>query len=180
MKRRSNGVVESGVIEVRSGQHITSVLQYSIPRRQLTFVCLTLCAMLFALCASLRRSRPEKIPRIGFLDEALLLVARRSWRRSARSCASLDGSRERISPSSIGLPSKRHERLPELAADLVRLKVDLIVAYGGPSAFAAEESNHYHTHRDGERWRIPWVRFGRQSGAAGRQCHRCYRVCQSS
>ena len=52
----------------------------------------------------------------------------------------MDGSRERISPSSTGLPSKRHERLPELAADLVRLKVDLIVVSGTPPALAAKNA----------------------------------------
>ena len=50
----------------------------------------------------------------------------------------MDGSRERISPSSTGLPREKDERLPELAADLVRLKVDLIVVTGGPAALAAK------------------------------------------
>jgi putative tryptophan/tyrosine transport system substrate-binding protein len=36
------------------------------------------------------------------------------------------------------LPSKKQERLPELAADLVRLKVDVIVATGGGPALAAK------------------------------------------
>ncbi len=44
-----------------------------------------------------------------------------------------------MSPSSIGLPSKS-ERLPELAADLVRLKVDLIVVTGTPLALAAKSA----------------------------------------
>ena len=38
------------------------------------------------------------------------------------------------------MPSKSHERLPELAADLVRLKVDLIVASGGPTPLAAKKA----------------------------------------
>jgi putative ABC transport system substrate-binding protein len=33
---------------------------------------------------------------------------------------------------------QKRERLPELAAELVRLKVDLIVVSGGPSAVAAK------------------------------------------
>jgi putative tryptophan/tyrosine transport system substrate-binding protein len=36
---------------------------------------------------------------------------------------------------------QKNERLPELAADLVRLKVDLIVA-GGPTPLAAKKA-HY-------------------------------------
>ena len=67
---------------------------------------------------------------------------------------------------------QKSERLPELAADLVRLKVDLIVVTGEPPALAAKRATTT----------IPIVmanaggprgcRFGCQSGAAGRQCHR--------
>ena len=35
---------------------------------------------------------------------------------------------------------QKDERLPELAADLVRLKVDLIVVTGGPAALAAKKA----------------------------------------
>ena len=48
--------------------------------------------------------------------------------------------RERISPSNTDLPSKSPERLPELAADLVRLKVDLIVVASTGPALAAKSA----------------------------------------
>ena len=67
---------------------------------------------------------------------------------------------------------QKNERLPELAAELVRLKVDLIVVAGTPSALAAKNATTYHSHRDGERWGPGGCRFGCQPGAAGRQCHR--------
>ncbi len=67
---------------------------------------------------------------------------------------------------------QKPERLPELAAELVRLKVDLIVVTGTPSALAAKKRHHYHPHRDGDRCGPRGWRFGCQSGAAGRQCHR--------
>ncbi len=38
------------------------------------------------------------------------------------------------------MPSQKNERLSELAADLVRLKVDLIVVSGGPAALAAKKA----------------------------------------
>ena len=67
---------------------------------------------------------------------------------------------------------KRLSRLAELAADLVRLKVDLIVVHRRRAALAAKKATTT----------IPIVmakvcgpcgrRFGCQSGAAGRQCHR--------
>ena len=67
---------------------------------------------------------------------------------------------------------QKPERLPELAADLVRLKVDLIVVAATPVGVSGEESDYYHPHRDGERWGPRGCRSGCQSGAAGRQCHR--------
>ncbi len=66
---------------------------------------------------------------------------------------------------------QKRERLPELAADLVRLKVDLIVVTGTTTGVSGEESDHDHPHRDGERWGPRGCRSGCQSGAAGRQCH---------
>ena len=47
---------------------------------------------------------------------------------------------------------QKPERLPELAADLVRLKVDLIVVSGDAERVSGEESDHYHPHRDDDRW----------------------------
>ena len=58
-----------------------------------------------------------------------------------------------------------------LRRSLVRLKVDLIVVTADTTGVGGQESNYYHPHRDGERWRSRECRFGCQSGAAGRQCH---------
>jgi len=43
------------------------------------------------------------------------------------------------------------DRAPDRVAELVRLKVDLIVTSGGTTPLAVEESNHHHPHRDGGR-----------------------------
>ena len=43
---------------------------------------------------------------------------------------------------------QKNERLPELAAELVRLKVDLIVTSGGPTPLAAREQISFHPHRN--------------------------------
>ena len=43
---------------------------------------------------------------------------------------------------------------------------------GGAIGVSGQERHHYHPHRDGERWGPCGCRFGCQSGAAGRQCHR--------
>ena len=50
---------------------------------------------------------------------------------------------------------QKPERLPELAAELVRLKVDLIVVSGTIAGVSGEESHHYHPHRDDERCADP-------------------------
>ena len=79
--------------------------------------------------------------------EALLPVARSLWRRSGRSCSRSDGLRENITIEYRFAEQKR-QRLPELAADLVRLKVDLIVAPRGRTAVSGQERHRYHPHRD--------------------------------
>ena len=42
-----------------------------------------------------------------------------------------------------GLHEQNPERLPELATDLVRLKIDLIVVSSRPTALAAQERHRY-------------------------------------
>ena len=76
--------------------------------RNLKWVVAVAFVIAFALCGAVRRrrSRQEKSSASVSWIIALLLVARCSWRRSGKSCASLDGLRERISPSSTDLPSK--------------------------------------------------------------------------
>ena len=71
--------------------------------------------------------------------EALLPLARSLWRRSGRSCSRSDGLRENITIEYRFAEQKR-QRLPELAADLVRLKVDLIVAPRGAPPLAAKNA----------------------------------------
>ena len=113
-----------------------------------------------------------KIFRIGFLDtstasgSAVLLEA---FRQELSKLGWIEGKNITIE---YRFAEEKPERLPELAADLVRLKVDLIVVTGAPDGVSGEESDYYHPHRDDERWGPRGCRFGCQSGAAGRQCHR--------
>ena len=77
-----------------------------------------------------------KIPRIGFLDSstasgsAVLLEA---FRQELSKLGWIEGKNITIE---YRFAEQKLERLPELAADLVRLKVDLIVATGGPALAA--------------------------------------------
>ena len=56
-------------------------------------------------------------------------------------------SKDKTLPSSIGMLAGNIERLPELAAELVRLKVDVIVAGGTQSTRAANEGDQYDSYR---------------------------------
>ena len=101
---------------------------------------LTLCAMLFALCSSADAQQTGKILRIGFLDKALLPVCAvllEAFRQELSKLGWIEGKNITIE---YRFAEQKAERLPELAADLVRLKVDLIVASGGPPALAAKKA----------------------------------------
>ena len=116
--------------------------------------------------------QPGKIFRIGFLDTSTAsgsAVLVEAFRQELSKLGWIEGKNITIE---YRFAEQKHERLPELAADLVRLKVDLIVVTATTAGVGGEESDYYHPHRDDERWGPRGCRFGCQSGAAGRQCHR--------
>ena len=94
---------------------------------------LTLCAMLFALSYSASAQQQAKIPRIGFLtnnSSTGLGAADEAFRQGLRSLGYVEGkslvTEYRYGEGKVG-------RLAEMAAELVRLKVDVIVT-GGPTS----------------------------------------------
>ena len=99
---------------------------------------LTLSAMLFSLCSFAEAQQTGKVPRIGYLENstasgsAVLLEA---FRQELNKLGWIEGKNITIE---YRFAEQKLERLPELAADLVRLKVDLIVVSGGPTPFAAK------------------------------------------
>ena len=101
---------------------------------------LALSAMLFALCFPAEAQQAGKIFRIGFLDSstasgsAVLLDA---FRQELRKLGWIEGKNITIE---YRFAEQKRERLPELAADLVRLKVDLIVVTEPGSALAAKKA----------------------------------------
>ena len=87
---------------------------------------LALCAMLFALCGSVDAQQTGKIFRIGFLDDSTAsgsAVPMDAFRQELSKLGWIEGNNITIE---YRFGEQRTERLPELAADLVRLKVDLI------------------------------------------------------
>ena len=112
-----------------------------------------------------------KIFRIGFLDNSTAsgsAVLVEAFRQELSKLGWIEGKNFTIE---YRFAEQKSERLPELAADLVRLKVDLIVVTETPVALAAKRATSYHPHRDDERWGPRGFGSGCQSGAAGRQCH---------
>src|SRR5437899_11284632 len=99
-----------------------------------------LCAMLSALCASAEAQQPTRGVRIGYLDNstaagsAVLLDA---FRQELNKLGWIEGKNINIEHR---FAEQKNERLPELAAELVRLKVDLIVTAGSPPASAAKKA----------------------------------------
>ena len=92
---------------------------------------LTLCAMLFALCFSAEAQQPKKVPRIGYLsnsDSSRESTRSEAIRRALRQLGYIEG--QNIAIEHRYAEGKR-DRYPELAAELVRLKVDIIVVAGG-------------------------------------------------
>ncbi|HTN69566.1 MAG TPA: hypothetical protein VMO00_00575, partial [Methylomirabilota bacterium] len=98
---------------------------------------LMLCALLFALCAFAEAQQPKKVPTIGYLSA--LDVSRESTRSEAirlalRELGYIEG--QNIATEYRYVEGKR-DRQPELAAELVRLKVDVIVVSAGANPIRA-------------------------------------------
>ena len=81
-----------------------------------------------------------KIPRIGYLDNSTaagIAVLLEAFRQELSKLGWIEGKNITIE---YRFAEQKPERLPELAADLVRLKVDLIVASGGPTPLVAKKA----------------------------------------
>ena len=112
--------------------------QWSVVSRRI-FSC-ALCAMLFALCVSAQAQQTGKIFRIGFLDNSTAsgsAVFVEAFRQELGKLGWIEGKNIAIE---YRFAEQKNERVPELAADLVRLKVDLIVATATPVALAAKSA----------------------------------------
>ena len=101
---------------------------------------LTLGALLYALCGTAQAQQAGKIFRIGFLDtstasgSAALIDA---FRRELSKLGWIEGKNFTIE---YRFAEGKPERLRELAADLVRLKVDLIVVSGTGAGLEAKNA----------------------------------------
>jgi len=100
----------------------------------------TLCAMLLALGGSGEAQQPTKVPRIGYLDSSTAAgsaVLVDAFRQELSKLGWIEGKNITIE---YRFAEQKNERVPELAAELVRLKVDLIVVTSTPAALAAKKA----------------------------------------
>lgn len=132
----SNGVLECWSV----GKTALKALLHSYRSPTKSILSLTLCTMLFALCSSAQAQQPGKIPRIGYL--AASTVSAHSPRVAAlreglRALGYVEGQNIIIE---FRYAEGKADRLPDLAAELVRLRVDAIVVTGSDGAFAARRA----------------------------------------
>jgi len=98
---------------------------------------LAICGMLFALCSSAQAQQPKKVFRLGYLSNLSRssdIIRAEPFLLALREHGYIEG--KNIAIEYRHAKGKR-DRLPELAAELVRLKVDIIVAAGGDPVIQA-------------------------------------------
>jgi ABC-type uncharacterized transport system substrate-binding protein len=113
----------------------TSFHHSSIPSMRMF---LLLCALLFALCTSAPAQQPTKIPRLGYL------AARsgpglndQAFQHGLRELGYVEGQNILIERRWAG---SNPDHLPSLAAELLRLNVEIIVTSGATSTRAAKKA----------------------------------------
>src|SRR5437773_7250027 len=96
--------------------------------------------VLLAVAGIAKAQQPTKILRIGFLDASTASGTAVLMNAFRQELTKLGWTERKNIAIEYRFAEQKNERLPELAADLVRLKVDLIVVTSGPPALAAKKA----------------------------------------
>jgi ABC-type uncharacterized transport system substrate-binding protein len=112
-----------------------------IPQHSVLYFVLgaALCALLLTLCASLQAQQPEKITRIGYLSGSsrpAMATRYKAFLEGLRELGYMEGKNIVVE---WRFADRNVDRVSALAADLVRLKVDVIVTAGPGITRAAKE-----------------------------------------
>jgi len=95
----------------------------------------------FAMCGAVAEAQqPEKVPRIGFLSASSTSAQNallEAFRQALRDLGYVVGQNVALE---IRAAEGNYDRLPDLAAELVRLKVDVIFAASAPAIKAAKQA----------------------------------------
>jgi len=108
-------------------------------RRAVVFNCLLLTVVLLTACL-VEAQQPGKAPRIGFLSPfspSATAIWLQAFRQGLQDLGWVEGKTISIE---YRYAEGRNDRLPDLAADLVRLKVDILVTSVTPDALAAKSA----------------------------------------
>jgi putative ABC transport system substrate-binding protein len=112
--------------------------QRSDVRYKYKVIGLALVALLFALCLPAEAQQPKKVPRIGYLAlRATPSELDETFKRELRELGYIDGQNIAIE---YRWAAGKVDRLAALAEELVRLKVDVIVAFATPAVSAAKNA----------------------------------------
>jgi putative tryptophan/tyrosine transport system substrate-binding protein len=101
---------------------------------------LALCSLLLAPCCAVDAQQTGKVFRIGYLDTSTAsgsAVLVEAFRQELGKLGWIEGKNITIE---YRFAEQKNERLPKLAAELVRFKVDLIVVTGASAALAAKNA----------------------------------------
>ncbi len=138
--RKSKTCAETG----RSIQNPHSILPtIENPKSKIQNVVVGLFAIVVALTVCGARAEAQqggKVPRIGYLDNSTASGRKgllEAFRQELTKLGWIEGKNITIE---YRFAEQKNERLPELAADLVRLKADLIVTSGGTTPLAAKKA----------------------------------------
>jgi putative ABC transport system substrate-binding protein len=122
---------------INSQQSVLSRRQKFMNRKIFSFA---LGAMLFALCSSVEPQQPKKVARIAYLaaSPASANAGRlEAFRQGLREIGYLEGENIVIEDR---YADGKFDRLPGLAAELVRLRLDVIITAGPPVTRAVKEA----------------------------------------
>ena len=132
----------SGVVE-RAERFLSALFATVVkPISDLRFLLSGLCAMLLALCASAEAQQPKKVPRIGYLGGVSLFAntaRHEAFRQGLRELGYVEGKNIVIDWRSA---DGKLERLRALAAEMVRLKFNVIVTSGSTATRAVKEATN--------------------------------------
>src|SRR5215472_11439001 len=110
------------------------------PLRKPALASILFAGALLALAVTAEAQQTGKVFRIGFLDPSTasgMAGLLEAFRQELGKLGWIEGKNITIE---YRFAEQKSERLPELAAELVRLKVDLIVTSGGPTPLAAKKA----------------------------------------
>ncbi|MGH7824594.1 MAG: ABC transporter substrate-binding protein [Candidatus Binatia bacterium] len=108
---------------------------------RITITGIALCAMLFALCLPAQAQQPAKLPRIGFVsgadaDPKHPTARLEAFRQALRDLGYIEGKNILVEYRS----TEKRDQFPQLVADLVQLKVDVLVVRPQPAIRAAKQA----------------------------------------